>query len=160
MTTLYRIRPHQMKWGAVALALTFTAAAQQPIIYPAKGQSPQQQQTDQAECQLWATQNTGIDPVALAQAPPPPSGSTVGSGDRARGAARGALGGLAIGAIAGDAGEGAAIGAVVGTMAGGRKARQDQSAQQQQAQAQKQQQMDTWTRAVGACMTARGYTVG
>ena len=31
---------------------------------------------------------------------------------------------------------------------------------EQQAQAQKQQQMDTWSRAVGACMTARGYTVG
>jgi hypothetical protein len=70
------------------------------------------------------------------------------------------VGGVAIGAIAGDAGKGAAIGAVAGTMAGGRKARQNQSAQQQQAQAQTQQQMDTWSRAVGACMTARGYTVG
>jgi hypothetical protein len=135
-------------------------AAQQLIIYPAKGQSAAQQQKDQGECQVWATNNTGIDPAALAQTPvAAPSGPAVGGGERVGGAARGALGGLAIGAIAGDAGEGAAIGAVVGTMAGGRKARQNQSAQQQQAQAQRQQQINTWNRAVSACLEARGYSV-
>jgi hypothetical protein len=149
--------------AAVAAALTAVAsgtAAQQLIIYPAKGQSPQQQQKDQGECRAWATQSTGIDPVALAQAPASaPSGPAVGGGERVGGAARGALGGLAIGAIAGDAGQGAAIGAVVGTMAGGRQARQNQSAKQQQAQAQRQQQMNTSNRAVSACLEARGYTV-
>ena len=88
--------------GAAALALALTAAAQQPIIYPAKGQSAQQQQKDQGECQVWATNTTGIDPVALAQAPSPESGSTFGGGERVQGAARGALGGLAI--IAGPPG--------------------------------------------------------
>lgn len=147
--------------GVALLAMSFMAVAQQqPIIYPAKGQSPQQQQKDTAECQTWSTQSTGIDPVALAQTPVSSSGSSTGGGERVKGAAGGALGGLAIGAIAGDAGKGAAIGAVVGTMSGGRKARQNKSAQQQQAEAQRQQQMDTWNRAVGACMTARGYTVG
>jgi hypothetical protein len=146
--------------AAALAAVASGAAAQQPIIYPAKGQSPQQQQKDQGECQVWATKSTGVDPVALAQAPAPaPSGPAVGGGERVGGAARGALGGLAIGAIAGDAGQGAAIGAVVGTMAGGRQARQNQSAKQQQAQAQRQQQMSTWNRAVGACLEARGYTV-
>jgi len=145
--------------GLIAIAYALCAGAQQPIIYPANGQSPEQQQQDQGECQVWATQSTGIDPVALAQAPPPSSGSSVGGGERVGGAAKGALGGLAVGAIAGDAGKGAAIGAVVGTMAGGRKARQNKAAAQQNDQAQRQEMMNTWNRAVGACMTARGYTV-
>ena len=150
---------HWIAIGAVALALASAAAAQQPIIYPAKGQSDAQQQKDTAECQGWATKNTGIDPVALANAPPPQQESSVGGGERVRGAAKGALGGLAIGAIAGDAGQGAAIGAVVGTIGGGMKARQNQSNKQQQAQAQRQQQMNTWNRALGACMEGRGYTI-
>lgn len=142
-----------------SLCMVFAAAvcAQQPIIYPAGGQSAEQQQKDQGECQVWATQSTGIDPAVLATAPPPSSSS--GGGERVRGAARGAVGGAAIGAIAGDAGEGAAIGAVVGTMAGGRKKRQNEAAQQQAGQAQTQEQMNTWYRAIGACMTARNYTV-
>jgi hypothetical protein len=143
--------------GGALFALALAAQAQAPIIYPAGGQSPEQQQKDQGECQAWATQNTGVDPAALAAAPPPQSSS--GGGERVRGAARGAVGGAAIGAIAGDTGEGAAIGAVVGTMAGGRRHRQNEAAQQQNAQAQTHQQLDTWYRAVGACMTARNYTV-
>jgi hypothetical protein len=144
--------------SGVCLLLSMNALAQQPIIYPAGGQSPEQQQKDQGECQTWATQNTGVDPAVLATTPPPPTSST-GGGERVGGAAKGALGGLAIGAIAGDAGEGAAIGAVLGTMAGGRRARQNQAAQQQASQSQVQGQMDTWYRAIGACMTARNYTV-
>lgn len=35
-----------------------------PIIYPAKGQTQQQQQADQGECHGWAVQNTGIDPAS------------------------------------------------------------------------------------------------
>ena len=146
--------------GALAAFLSSAALAQQPIYYPAKGQSAGQQQTDTGECQAWATQTTGINPAQVASQPPPPSGSTVGSGDRVKGAAGGALGGLAIGAIAGDAGEGAAIGAIVGTMAGGRRARKNQKAEQQQYQAQQQQQIQTWNNAVGACMSGRGYSVG
>ena len=41
--------------------------AQQPIVYPSKGQSAQQQAQDTTECQTWAKQTTGVDPVALAQ---------------------------------------------------------------------------------------------
>jgi hypothetical protein len=143
--------------GVTALVISLTAAAQ--IIYPAQGQSPELQQKDQGECQVWATQNTGIDPVVLAQTPPAQTSST-GGGERVKGAAAGALGGLAIGAITGHAGTGAAVGAVTGTMIGGRRARENQAAAQQYDNAQRQQMMDTWNRAVGACMTARGYTVG
>ena len=144
--------------GVAALCMAFTAMAQKPLVYPAKGQSAKQQSSDDGACYAWAKQNTGIDP-AYQTPPPQASGPATGGGERAGGALRGAAGGAIIGGIAGDAGEGAAIGAVVGTMAGGRRARQNQEAQNQQAQAQHQQQLNTFYRAYGACMEGRGYTV-
>lgn len=146
---------------ATTLLLADAVAAQQPIFYPAKGQSQQKQSDDTAQCHNWATQNTGVNPAALAQnsanQPPPPGPS----GQRLGGAARGAAGGAAIGAIAGDAGKGAAAGAIAGTMAGGARQRRQAAAAQEQQQATQQQasqQMATWNRAVAACMTGRGYT--
>jgi hypothetical protein len=135
------------------------AAVQEPIVYPAKGQSAQLQARDGGECQAWAKQTTGVDPVAVAYAPVPPSGPAAGGGERVAGAARGAVGGVAIGAIAGNAGRGAAIGAVAGTMAGGRQARQNQAAKQNAAQGQKDQALNTFNRAFAACMDARGYSI-
>ena len=143
-----------------------SACAQQSISsslgvvpYPSKGQSPAQQNKDESACYGWAKQQTGIDPMAVASAPPPPSGPATGGGERVRGAARGAAGGVAVGAIAGDAGKGAAIGPVVGTMAGGRQARQNQASQQQQAQAAKGATIQHFTKAFSACMEGRGYVV-
>jgi hypothetical protein len=129
------------------------------IIYPAKGQTSQQQNMDEGECYSWAQQQTGIDPVAVAGAPTQQEGPAAGGGERVGGAARGALGGAAIGAIAGDAGKGAAIGAVAGTMMGGRRARQNQSSQEQQAQQAKSSTMQQFNKAFGVCMEARQYTV-
>jgi hypothetical protein len=37
-------------------------AQAKPIVYPSKGQSPQQQQKDEGECYVWAKNSTGIDP--------------------------------------------------------------------------------------------------
>jgi hypothetical protein len=150
----------QLYIGIAVLSLAYAAAAQQPIVYPAKGQSPQQQSQDDAECAAWAKQSTGIDPAAVASSPPSQqTSSAVGGGQRVRGAARGAAGGAAIGAIAGDAGKGAAAGAVVGTLGSGRRARQQQGAQYQQAQAQQQELIQTYYRGYGACMEGRGYTI-
>ena len=148
--------------GLLALLLTGAAAAQQPIIYPSKGQSPQLQQSDTAQCQAWAKQTTGVDPVVLAQQASTQPGAPGPQGERIRGAAGGAAAGAMIGAIAGDAGQGAAIGAVTGTVGGGMRQRQRQRAAAGQSQAnqqQMQQQLATFNRAVGACMTGRGYTV-
>ncbi|WP_157654571.1 glycine zipper domain-containing protein [Burkholderia ubonensis] len=145
----------------VALSICGFACAQQPIFYPAKDQSAQKQQTDTAECQVWAKQTTGVDPVALAQrsayppAPQPPHGGPMA------GAAGGAALGAAIGAIAGDAGKGAAIGAVTGVAGGGKRRlqREHAAAQQQQTmQSSTASQLSTFTRAVTACMNGRGYT--
>ena len=143
--------------AALAMLLPLATQAQQPIFYPAKGQSGQQQNRDQGECQVWAQQTTGINPANL---PPPQAaqqtGPAVGGGERLRGAARGAV----VGEIAGGhGGEGAAIGAMVG----GARARRNQAAANQQAQQQAESQyyakIDTYNRAVGACMQGRGYTV-
>jgi hypothetical protein len=38
--------------------------------YPARGQTPQQQQRDEGQCYGWARQTTGIDPMAKPAAPP------------------------------------------------------------------------------------------
>ena len=152
-------RPSLWTAGIALLCLALPATAQQPIIYPAKGQTANQQAADEGQCYSWARQSTGIDPTLLAQTPPQ-QGSSAGGGQRLAGAARGAVGGAIIGEIVSDdAGKGAAVGAVAGTMAGGARARQQQQSQQQQAQAQYQQQINVFNRAMGACMEGRGYTI-
>lgn len=129
------------------------------VPYPAKGQSLDRQNQDEGECYAWAKQQTGIDPVAVANTPSPSSGPAVGGGERLRGAARGAIGGAAIGGIAGDSGEGAGIGAVAGTMAGGRKARQNKQAQVQQNEDEKAATIQHFNKAFSACMEGKGYVV-
>src|SRR5689334_20323920 len=48
-----------------------TTSSVSPIIYPAKGQTQEQMDRDKAECQTWATQQSGYDPlVAGLQAQP------------------------------------------------------------------------------------------
>ena len=128
--------------------------------YPSKGQSADQQSKDEGECFAWAKQQTGIDPIAVANAPAQKSGPAAGGGERVRGAARGAVAGAAIGEIADeDAGKGAAAGAVVGTMSGGRQARKNKAAQQQQAEQAKAGTLDKFNKAFGVCMEGRGYAV-
>lgn len=144
----------------VAMGLVVAQAQAKPIVYPSKGQSPQQQQKDEGECYVWAKNNTGIDPAAVASAPAPAqqSGPAVGGGERARGALRGAV----VGGIV-DGSSGAGKGAAVGVVAGGVRARNNQKSQnaqaQQQAQDQKQGAMNTFYRAQGACLEGRGYTI-
>lgn len=146
--------------GLFAILASTPVIAQQ-IIYPAKGQSAEQQQKDEAECYEWAKGQTGYDPAQSTQYAVAPAQQSVG-GERLGGAARGAAGGAIIGAIAGNAGKGAAIGAVGGTLLGGGRQRQKESeneqamANQQQAIAQQQQ---NYQRAYTACFEGRGYTV-
>lgn len=153
--------------------------------FPKNGQNGDQQLKDESDCYGMAKQRTGID----AQAQPPQGlsedekklaqqqaaeNAPKAQGGRARGAARGAAGGAAIGAIAGDAGKGAGAGAVAGTMKGGMNQRQANAQTKQQAAAQTaaaqkkaeeemlrqhQEGIDTFQRAFGACMDARGYSV-
>ena len=98
--------------GAALVVIASVVLAQKPIVYPAKGQSSQQQKNDDKACLKWAKENTGIDPASASAPAPQQTGPAVGGGERARGAARGAVGGAVIGGIAGDAGTGAAAGAL------------------------------------------------
>lgn len=151
-----------IRLAAASLAAVAAAAlAQQPMAYPAKGQSVSKQSQDEGDCQVWAKNKSGVDPAQLAANPPPQeSGAAVGGGERLRGAGRGALGGAAIGAIAGDTGKGAGVGAVVGTMRGGREARENQQSRNQSAQQQQANLLNSYNQAWSACMRGRGYTVG
>ena len=150
----------QIRWSlALCVALAGQAGAQQ-FVYPSKGQSPQQQQSDEAACYTWAVQQTGFDPAKpppQQAAPRPPTtatGTTPGAG--VRGAARGAVVGEIVG---GDAGAGAAAGAVVGRSASRQRNAAAAGQAQQQQQAAVQQQQAAFAKARGACLEGRGYTV-
>jgi hypothetical protein len=145
----------------LALAAAFaTAVGAQQIVYPAKGQTPEQQKSDESACYTWAVQQTGFDPAKPPAAAPPATppttatGTTPGAG--ARGAARGAVVGEVVG---GDASTGAAVGAAA---ARGQSRQQNtataKSAQQQQQSATQQQQAN-FAKAHAACLEGRGYTV-
>jgi hypothetical protein len=152
------------------------AASAGVLAYPAKGQKPDQQAKDEAECYNWSKQQSGYDPMAPAPAPTQtqPAQQAQGpaaDGSRMRGAVRGAAAGAVIGEVAdNDAGKGAAIGATAGVVAGGRQSRmaqsqkQQQAAQQQQASASQakaaqQELANTFKRGMTVCLQARGYTV-
>ena len=64
--------------GGVLLVAS-SASGQQVFVYPQKGQSPQQQAQDTAECQSWATQQTGGPAAAPQMAAAPPPTTTVGT---------------------------------------------------------------------------------
>ena len=146
------------------------------VVFPAKGQTAQQQAQDEGECYAWSKGQTGVDPMA-----PPPAAqpaaqqaaqpAPAADGSRLRGAARGAAAGAVIGEVADDdAGKGAAIGATAGVVAGGRQSRKNQqqaaqqAAQQQQQATQQQQaasneQMNLFKKGFAACLEPKGYTV-
>jgi hypothetical protein len=142
----------------VLMAVTLYAA-QEPIVFPAKGQSNQQMESDKYACYSWAKGQTGFDPMQAptATAPPPPA-----KGGVVKGAAKGALAGVAVGAVAGDAGQGAAIGATAGGIVGGAKKKKSQQQQQQAVQQQAagyEQKRGEYNRGWSACMEGKGYTV-
>ena len=134
-------------------------AVQEPIVFPAKGQSEKKMESDKYYCYSWAKGQTGFDPmqVPTATAAPPPT-----KGGALKGAAGGAAVGAAIGAIAGDAGKGAAIGAASGGIVAGARKQKSNKEQQQYAQQQAagyEQRRGEYNRAWGACMEGKGYTV-
>lgn len=143
--------------------------AQDPIIYPAEGQSRDQQERDEFECFRWARDQTGFDPMATPRATSAPPSQEATRG----GAGRGAVAGAATGAIVGGitrgrsgAGRGALIGGGGGALIGGMR-RESQRNQQAQAKNQWEREQtnnyararNEYNRAFAACMSGRGYTV-
>jgi predicted lipid-binding transport protein (Tim44 family) len=140
-------------------ALATDAYAQQVYVYPAKGQSKDQQNTDEAACYRFARSQSGFDPM---QAPQATSAEPETKGSVGGGLLKGALLGTALGAIGGDAGRGAAIGAVAGGLFGGMRRHESRVDQQQwsdQQAANYQQNRSNYNRAYAACLEGRGYTV-
>ena len=139
------------------------------LVYPAKGQSAQKQTQDQRECYAWAKDQTGFDPATAVPANADSAAkaakdqaATATQGAAVKGAAKGAAAGALIGAAAGDAGKGAAVGAAAGGVGG--RAKKKGTEKQAAAQASSattaasSQQVDNFKKAVGTCLTGRGYT--
>lgn len=140
------------------------------VAYPAQGQSDQQLDRDRYECHVWAVKQTGFDPSVPGV--PPHQRVRVVAGPQPSAVPGSAFTGAILGAIVSnprDAGIGALIGAVAGTAVG---AASDASRAQatQQVVANQQARVDAQTsaqesqaggyrRAVGACLSGRGYTV-
>ncbi len=144
------------------LVVFMPSAQSDMFIFPTDGQSAEQQELDEFTCYKWAKNKTGVDPNRPAQATAPSTSRRRGGsilGGAMGGAALGAIGG----AIGGDAGKGAAIGAAVGGGAGAIRNRRDRiesDNRRQQAAAQQQQSGQTFNRAYGVCLEAKGYKVG
>jgi len=144
------------------LAYNQVSKAANVIAYPAKGQSQDQQKTDENECYKWAKEQSGIDilnPPKVEAAPV----DTAPKGEAVKGAAKGAAVGAAVGSISGDAGDGAAVGAIAGGVAGRRQAKQQKNAQAQQAAAgastAEKEMKDKFAKAFSVCMEGKGYTI-
>ena len=143
----------------MAASTAFADPNQQLYVYPAHGQTYEQQQQDQFQCYEFGKNATGFDPMAPAPPPPPAPPKRAGFFG---GAFAGALLGVAVGAIAGNAGEGAAIGAASGGLFGGMRSQQQRNQQQQLQQQQASQiasERSNYNRAYTACLEGRGYTV-
>lgn len=143
-------------WVLAAGLTAASGAPAQVYVYPAQGQTPEEQQRDERECSEWARAKTGFDPAT-----PPPQ--VVAAPRRQGGVLRGALVGAAVGEVFdNDAGKGAAVGGLVGGM---RQASRNAAAQKQAAAVQQQesakyaQAKADFARAHAACLDARGYTV-
>jgi len=136
-------------------------------IFPAKGQSPEQQRADENAAYEWASRQTGWDPYqAQARLDQQVQGAASQAGGALGGAVKGGAGGaimgVAIGAIAGDAGKGAAIGATAGGMTGGMRSRRAVKAaggSADAAVAAYQQAFAVWDRNFIAAMEGMGYSV-
>ncbi len=144
-----------------------TPPPQKIFVYPSNGQSPEQTDRDRYECHVWAVQQTGVDP-SRADASPYERVIVQPANPPGTGTAAGAIGGAILGAIiAGPRNAGAglvlggATGALIGTAADASAQQQAQMTQQQinQARAQGRARADSYTRALGACLKGRGYTI-
>ena len=145
------------------------AWAQDPIVYPAKGQSQDQMEKEQFECYNWAKKKTGFDPMktpTAKSAPPPKEDKVWGAGKTA---VVGGVGGAAVGGIAGG-GKGAVAGGLIGA-GGGALIGSARSSDQREREERKRREWEqseansyarernAYNRAFGACMEARGYSV-
>jgi Glycine zipper 2TM domain len=138
--------------------------------YPAKGQSPEQQDRDKYECHTWAVQQSGFDPNSASTPPHLRVQVAAGGAPPGTGVAAGAVTGAVVGAAVSrpwEAGQGALLGAMAGAVIGG--VAENAAAEQARAQAATnandaratllESQARNYRRAMTACLEARGYNV-
>jgi len=153
------MRGSYVVWMVVAL-LSARVAGAEPVAYPLKGQSADQQNRDEYECHEAAQKETGVDPVALAEqtTAPSTSGSKSGAGSGLSGAGLGAI----RGAADGDAGAGALHGAGMGRLIAVVRSRRQMEKQQEAASSQNadvRTQLAKYDQSYTTCLTGRGYSV-
>jgi len=152
------------------------AATIDVYVFPANGQTTEQQSKDEAECYNWAVTNTGTDPFELQKQAAAAQQQTQQQVQQAQAAtqgagAKGAMGGAAAGALIGavadeDKSEAAAVGAAVGAVAARRRAKagsQQAAAAAQQSGATTQQataeQVGNFKKAFSVCLESKKYMV-
>jgi len=140
------------------------AAPAGPVIYPAKGQPPMQQDRDRYECHDWARAQSGYDPAQPQQPGTPSQQPGPAGGPSLNEMARGAASGAAVAELSNhDAGRGAAAGIAASSVVA--RVREQQAMQARQAQqasqlqAGRNQARSIYERGFAACMEARGYVV-
>ena len=150
---------------SVSVIFSGSALAQEPIIFPATGQSQEQMEKDKYSCYQWAKNETGFDPMKVPTASSPPPEKQARRGSAAKGAAVGAGAGALIksgGSRSKGAAYGALAGGLLGAASGSSQRRKDEQARRQWEQEQASQyarQRNTYNRAYSACLQGRGYTV-
>ena len=136
--------------------------------YPELSQDEVKQDRDRYECYRWAVIQSGVDPgmTPVRGVPPPPRAAVRDGAEVVAGAATGAIVGAAVSSPH-NTGQGMVLGAIFGTMIGAaahearvQSAEQAYAHRVAQQQAQQQVPLDNFRRAMGACMTGRGYRVG
>jgi len=140
-------------------------AVAQPTMYfyPELSQDEARQDRDRYECYRWAVGKSGVDPgmTPVRQAPPPRAAVRDGA-EVVAGAATGAIVGAAVSSSR-HTGEGLVLGAIFGSLLGAAAHESRvQAAEQAYARRQAYQQvpLDNFRRAMGACMSGRGYRIG
>lgn len=131
--------------------------------YPELSQDEAKQDRDRYECYRWAVRESGVDPgMTPVRNVPPPRAAVRDGAEVVAGAATGAIVGAAVSSPH-STGQGMVLGAIFGTLIGAaaHEARV-QLAEQAYARHVSAQQVpvDNFRRAMGACMTGRGYRIG
>ena len=153
----------------LSIFLAGSAWAQDPIVYPANGQSEDQMEKDKYQCYSWAKNQSGFDPMktpTTTSAPPKKEEKVWGAGKTglAGGAAGAAVGGIASGRK--GLVTGGLIGAAGGALIGGARSSNQRDREEKKRQEWERKEANNYmrarneyNRAFGACMEGRGYSV-
>ncbi len=152
-----------------SILLAGPVSAQDPIVYPAQGQSEDQMEKDKYQCYSWAKNQTGFDPMktpTTTTGAPAKEKEVWGAGKT--GVAGGATGAVVGGLTKGRKGavRGGLIGAAGGALIGGVRSSNQRKREEQKRKDWERKETNNYARArneynraFGACMEGRGYSV-